>query len=214
MFSWIKRVPLNNQCAATFTNTSRSVIYNRIGFSNPNITTLIRSNTRSYAVERTTQPLEQHFFESWTKKEDGKFELIKVGRAWRQSELRLKSFDDLHKLWYVLVKERNLCMSQRERFPARTEPKLYSHMSIRIRKCKLSMARLKSVLSERRKVHNFLEYIRKGGLDAVKAVEKIQKQKQRKVALTTKKREKRHRKAERAASTPSSQTKEASIVSE
>lgn len=40
------------------------------------------------------------------------------GRGWKASELRLKSWDDLQKLWYVLLKEKNMLMTQRQMLQA------------------------------------------------------------------------------------------------
>lgn len=77
-----------------------------------------------------------------------------AGRAWRASELRLKSFSDLHKLWFVLLKEKNMLLT--ERLAARTSlPRgtvLFKN-PLRLRKVKLSMARIQVVLSERQRVY-------------------------------------------------------------
>eukprot|EP01114_Cavostelium_apophysatum_P017926 TRINITY_DN5429_c0_g1_i1.p1 TRINITY_DN5429_c0_g1~~TRINITY_DN5429_c0_g1_i1.p1 ORF type:complete len:203 (+),score=29.54 TRINITY_DN5429_c0_g1_i1:48-656(+) len=80
---------------------------------------------------------------------------IKVGRAWKASELRLKSFDDLHKLWYVLLKERNMLLTERERLDNRK--KEYSHISAKLHKVAQSMARLKTVLRERERLKEYAE---------------------------------------------------------
>ncbi|KAG0002357.1 54S ribosomal protein L4 mitochondrial [Entomortierella chlamydospora] len=73
-----------------------------------------------------------------------------TGRAWRASELRLKSFDDLHKLWYVLLKERNLLATQKEEARRFHISKQYFSNKGRQVKCQKSMARIKFVLNERR----------------------------------------------------------------
>ncbi|XWS37385.1 hypothetical protein CRYUN_Cryun19dG0038400 [Craigia yunnanensis] len=66
-------------------------------------------------------------------------------RSWKASELRLKSWDDLHRLWYVLLKEKNMLMTQRQMLHAQN---LQFPNPERIPKVK-SMCRIKQVLIER-----------------------------------------------------------------
>lgn len=70
----------------------------------------------------------------------------RTGKDWKAADLRRKSWDDLHKLWYVLLKERNMLASEQGRRKARGE-KLPN--PTRTTKVKKSMARIKLVLTER-----------------------------------------------------------------
>lgn len=69
-----------------------------------------------------------------------------VGTAWEARSLRKKSFDDLHALWLTLYKERNALHAEKlawkragQRMPQAT----------RLSKTRLSMNRIKQVMSER-----------------------------------------------------------------
>ncbi|XP_061390306.1 large ribosomal subunit protein uL29m [Musca vetustissima] len=79
---------------------------------------------------------------------------VKVGRAWKLDELRIKSNKELHQLWYVLLKERNMlltmeheCNEKMELFPS---PE-------RLDKVKISMENLETVVRERNKAYHLLE---------------------------------------------------------
>ncbi|KAL0356004.1 UNVERIFIED_CONTAM: 39S ribosomal protein L47, mitochondrial [Sesamum radiatum] len=97
------------------------------------------------AASSTTlrNPLEE-FFEADRNPEDEK--PVVYGRSWKASELRLKSWDDLHKLWYVLLKEKNMLMTQRQMLHAQN---LRFPNPERLPKVRKSMCRIKHVLTER-----------------------------------------------------------------
>mmetsp|Transcript_20538 Transcript_20538/g.44576 ORF Transcript_20538/g.44576 Transcript_20538/m.44576 type:complete len:253 (+) Transcript_20538:137-895(+) len=71
-----------------------------------------------------------------------------VGRSWSVKELRRKSYDDLHKLWYVLYKEVNMLLTESNL------ARRHSYEMIqpdRRRKAKKSMGAIKHVLGERKR---------------------------------------------------------------
>ncbi|CAL7952400.1 unnamed protein product [Xylocopa violacea] len=79
---------------------------------------------------------------------------VQVGRSWRKDELRLKSNEDLHKLWYVLLKERNMLLTMEEF--CKKEWKLFPNPE-RIDKVEDSMSNIESVVRERNKAYYMLE---------------------------------------------------------
>ncbi|CAI5493303.1 unnamed protein product [Closterium sp. Naga37s-1] len=65
---------------------------------------------------------------------------VTTGRGWQAWELRHKSFEDLHGLWYVLLKEKNLLYSQKQMLQSQGRRMVQPH---RIHLVKASMCRIK-----------------------------------------------------------------------
>ena len=74
---------------------------------------------------------------------------VPVGRPWSVQELRRKSYDDLHKLWYVLYKEKNMLLTEQQL--SRTRQLVFPQPE-RLKKVKRSMQQIKHVLGERKQV--------------------------------------------------------------
>jgi large subunit ribosomal protein L47 len=78
-------------------------------------------------------------------------EQMRTGRAWHASEMRLKDHDDLHKLWYVLLKEKNKLKSD-FLMSKQLGQMFYGHNDMT--KVRLSQQRLLTVVNERKKLRN------------------------------------------------------------
>ncbi|CAG0891451.1 unnamed protein product [Cyprideis torosa] len=81
-------------------------------------------------------------------------ERIKHGRSWKLEELRIKSNADLHKLWYVLLKERNMLLTMEHRCKEEYETMFSPE---RLDKVEDSMENLEEVVRERNKAYHELE---------------------------------------------------------
>jgi ribosomal protein L29 len=100
------------------------------------------SRRRLYSTSSVAMSMEEFFP---PKLKEGEAE-IRTGRPWTAAELRLKSFEDLHRLWFVCLKERNMLLSDRlyYRQIGQAAPRGGDLMKV-----KRTMARIKVVLWER-----------------------------------------------------------------
>jgi large subunit ribosomal protein L47 len=71
-----------------------------------------------------------------------------VGRSWSATELRRKNYEDLHKLWFVLYKERNMLLTEQQL--SRRKGIMFPQPG-RMRKVRKSMGAIKHVLGERKR---------------------------------------------------------------
>ncbi|XP_014227035.1 39S ribosomal protein L47, mitochondrial [Trichogramma pretiosum] len=79
---------------------------------------------------------------------------IQTGRSWRKGELRIKSNEDLHKLWYVLLKERNMLLTMEH--ACKEEYEIFPNPE-RIDKVAESMENIEAVVRERNEAYHLLE---------------------------------------------------------
>lgn len=99
---------------------------------------------RSFAnklISGNVQPIQ--FTENTEELKDVK---ITTGKAWSSDLLRLKSHEDLTKLWYVLLKEQNLILADNQ---FKVQLMVQKGPQHRMKKVKQSMARLLTVIRER-----------------------------------------------------------------
>ncbi|XP_074109624.1 mitochondrial ribosomal protein L47 [Cotesia typhae] len=79
---------------------------------------------------------------------------VRVGRSWNKDELRLKSNEDLHKLWYILLKEKNMLLTMEH---ACNQAYEYFPNPERRDKVEESMSNLEEVVRERNIAYHELE---------------------------------------------------------
>ncbi|UYV83073.1 MRPL47 [Cordylochernes scorpioides] len=91
------------------------------------------------------------FFDS---EENWKKQQVRSGRSWKKDELRIKSNEDLHKLWYVLLKEKNMLLTMEE---AALKKNAAFQSPERLDKVEESMENLEEVVKERNKAYYELE---------------------------------------------------------
>lgn len=114
-----------------------------------------RTELRLCAVSNVhTTSCRRDLMEFFDNEKNWGIEQIRVGRSWRKEELRLKSNSDLHKLWFVLLKERNMLLTMEHEYNDKVKP--FPNPE-RVDKVKESMHNLEEVVKERNRAYYELE---------------------------------------------------------
>ncbi|GAA93941.1 uncharacterized protein L969DRAFT_42989 [Mixia osmundae IAM 14324] len=115
-------------------------------------TAAVDRETVEASAEHADHPLWKFFRDRQPIEDDIMGENGEGSRAWTANELRGKTFDELHELWYVLCIERNLLDTQyievRRHGSSQVAMTTLPHKR---RQVKLSLSRVKIVLAERRR---------------------------------------------------------------
>ncbi|EKX45324.1 hypothetical protein GUITHDRAFT_94796 [Guillardia theta CCMP2712] len=120
---------------------------------------------RSFSTTSVKHKLDDFFTSMPAVDEDGNPIYPAVGRSWRAEELRQKSFEDLHKIWWLCLKERNSLALERHEARARGVTPLNPS---RFRKLRKTMARIRVVLGERSRMKLMLKkYCKRHGIEAM-----------------------------------------------
>ncbi|KYO03268.1 putative mitochondrial ribosomal protein L29/L47 precursor [Plasmodium gaboni] len=110
-----------------------------------------RVNRRlNFVVKRGIEELWKNSFLDNNVDMKKKVEYSRTGDAWPCVLLRKKSFEDLHKLYYICLKEKNKLLGE-QYFHLQNNTKMLQHG--RLKKVKLTMKRILTVLS-RRAIHD------------------------------------------------------------
>ncbi|XP_023027390.1 mitochondrial ribosomal protein L47 [Leptinotarsa decemlineata] len=125
-------------------------------FNNFRVTSLRAPTVHNFPSIRnisTTIP-KNDLMEFFDDKKNWGAEEVKSGRSWKIEELRIKSNSDLHKLWYVLLKERNMLLTMEQE--CNDQVRLFPSPE-RIDKVEDSMENLETVIRERNVAYHQLE---------------------------------------------------------
>ncbi|KAK4880264.1 hypothetical protein RN001_008410 [Aquatica leii] len=127
-------------------------IYNHFCVINKNFTTknALRNQFRFLSQTPSLRGLMEFFDDekNWGESD------VKSGRSWRKDDLRIKSNTDLHKLWYILLKEKNMLLTMEHEH--NDQARLFPGPE-RIDKVIESMENLEEVVRERNRAYYELE---------------------------------------------------------